>query len=261
MSTNSHTPTLLQAQRWLQQRVLDETPAEIADGEMVLTDLACSAEYRVGIYRDAYRLRLIEVLRNDYRLLLSVLLEAGFEQLGLRYLREHPSRHPSARWFGQALPEWLSDEPALAAIASFEWTQAACFDGPDADCIVLEDLAGLPADVWPTLLLGLHPSVRLLATRYELAPLLRRESRDEPMLGERERSWLLWRHERQVQWRLLDDDEVDALVLVAKGASFGDLCESLCAWHAANAVALRAAALLKRWIVDGLVSRLDVLGR
>ena len=34
------------------------------------------------------------------------------------------------------------------------------------------------------------------------------------------------------------------------------LCEQLCEWHPPEHVAQRAAGLLKRWIVDGLVSGL-----
>ncbi len=246
-------PSLLQAQQWLQRSVLAEDEPVGADGRLVV---AGDAEEGLRIYREAYRLRLLEVLRDDYPLLHAVLGEDAFARLGLRYLSAYPSRSPSARWFGRDLRELLADRPALADLAGFEWLQGECFDAADADVVVLEDLAGLPPDAWPELRLTLHPSLRRRSGDHDLAPLLRGESTDEPARLTGARTWLLWRRQRQVHWRLLDDDEADALQAVAMGAGFGGLCERLCAWHEPERVALRAAALLKRWIVDGLVSGL-----
>ena len=42
----------------------------------------------------------------------------------------------------------------------------------------------------------------------------------------------------------------------AAAARFGEMCEALCEWHEADAVPLVAAGMLKRWIVEELLTRL-----
>ena len=40
----------------------------------------------------------------------------------------------------------------------------------------------------------------------------------------------------------------------AAGGNFGEMCEALCEWHEADAVPLLAAGMLKRWIVEQMIS-------
>ena len=49
----------------------------------------------LGVYRDAYALRLIEVLTNDYPGLMAMAGPADFDHMALAYIAAHPSRHPS----------------------------------------------------------------------------------------------------------------------------------------------------------------------
>ena len=65
--------------------------------------------------------------------------------------------------------------------------------------------------------------------------------------------WLLWRGDLDVHWRTPDADEADALRALNGGKTFAELCERL-ATHHGEAGALRAVALLKRWLADGLLA-------
>ncbi|HOU66643.1 MAG TPA: DNA-binding domain-containing protein, partial [Thermomonas sp.] len=53
--------------------------------------------HRLRIHADAYRLRLIEVLANDYPVTAALLDEDRFDDAALGYLQAHPSTHPSLR--------------------------------------------------------------------------------------------------------------------------------------------------------------------
>jgi hypothetical protein len=113
----------------------------------------------------------------------------------------------------------------------------------------IDTIAALPPDGWPSLRLALHPATRLLATR-------RLQLRDsQPTLAEHvgHVDWLLWRQGMDVHWRTLEADEADALHALRNGAMFGELCERLASRHG-DASAPRAAALLKRWLADGLLA-------
>ena len=59
----------------------------------------------LGVYRDAYALRLIEVLTNDYPGLMAMAGPADFERMARAYIAAHPSHHPSVRWFGARLAD------------------------------------------------------------------------------------------------------------------------------------------------------------
>ena len=80
-----------------QDNVLTGNPA--IDGEIE----GNSAEFRdarLAIYRDAYRLRLIEVLGNDYDVLHAYLGDELFDALAGEYVAAHPSTFRNVRWFG-----------------------------------------------------------------------------------------------------------------------------------------------------------------
>lgn len=222
-----------------------------------------AASERLRIYADAYRLRLLDVLGNDFPTTKAVLGEAAFAALGHDYLRAHPSRQPSVRHFGHAFADWLStrDDAAapLSQLAHFEWAQGECFDAPDAPSLDVAAVASLPADAWPTLRLRLHPATRLLALACN-APRLVEALGSGASLSElhveQEAAWLLWRAEGDVHWRRLEPDEAIALLAVRAGAPFAGICERMNPFHGHDGP-LRAASLLKRWLRDGLLTTPD----
>ena len=87
------------------------------------------AEHRLGTYYNAYRIRLIDALAIDYSALQKHLGSEIFENIALDYVKLHPSNHPSARWFGKHLAEYMrrhytgEDREFLNELASFEWTK------------------------------------------------------------------------------------------------------------------------------------------
>jgi hypothetical protein len=217
-----------------------------------LIDHAADA-HRLRIYGDAYRLRLLDVLGNDFPATRATLGDVAFEALGIGYIAAFPSTQPSVRHLGHAFADWLSrrnDAPRGAhELARFEWSQGECFDAADAPRLAGDAIASLAPEAWPTLRLCLHPATRLLATR-------RLRLHDgQPTLAERDARivWLLWRRESDVHWRTLGEDEAEVLQALRDGVPFGGLCERLATRHG-EAGAMRAAALLKRWLADGLLA-------
>lgn len=214
---------------------------------------------RLRIYADAYRLRLADVLGQDYPVSKIVLGDARLDALADAYMRAHPSTQPSVRHFGHAFATWLStrrDVPrALHELARFEWLQGEAFDAADADALDFDAIAMLPAESWPGLRLRLHPATRLLAMHCNAANVVDAHARGLPLPRLRNgaiRHWLLWRADSDVHWRRLDDDEADALQGVQSGDTFAALCQRLNARHLDGA--LRAASLLKRWLADGVLA-------
>jgi len=133
-----------------------------------------SAETRLAIYYDAYRLRLLEALASNYPVLRAWIGEEEFENIGIAYIATCPSRHFSIRWFGDRLPEFLAATPpwdgksGLAEMAALEWALSEAFDAEDGTIIGIEDMAAIPAPAWPDMRLHFHPSAQRLDLRWNV---------------------------------------------------------------------------------------------
>ena len=230
----------------------------------IIGDHKADSSTRLQVYFQAYRLRLIEVLQNDFEGLHSLLGDEGFSRMVQAYLEKHPSGHPSVRWFGQHLPVFLSSNPeyaqhpVLAEMARFEWAWGLAFDAADRPVPGIDAMAQIAPEDWGSLQVEVQPSVQQLALSYNVPAIFQavtNQSTPPPVeRAARPVNWVLWRRDLIVCWRSLDTDEAWALDAAAGGASFAQLCEGLCQWHEADAVPLRAAGMLRGWLEDQLLA-------
>ena len=231
-------------------------------GQVVSTPRADAAE-RVRVYVEAYRLRLLEVLQDNYTGLHGLLGDEQFDQMGRAYIDAHPSTHPSVRWFSRRLESFLrrtepyTEHPYLAEMAAFEWAQGLTFDATDDPVAGLDLMANVAPESWAGLRFTLHAAVQRVPLRWNVPQVWQAlEAGETPELEQSEAPvhWLLWRADLLTHWRSLDEDETWALEAVVDGKNFGELCEGLCHWHDPSAVAMQAAGFLKRWLADGLLT-------
>lgn len=243
------------------------TRGDSMDGHVVGSAKFKSQE-RLAVYADAYRLRLLEALEDNYPALHTLLGDEEFDRLGRRYIDAHPSTHPSIRWFGGKMHELLReetpyrDQPVLSEMALFEWTLRGAFDASDDPVCSIEAMAALSTDAWPGMRLQFHPSVTRLDLVWNVATLWKQidqnKTPDNPEAGEYPVPWIIWRQNLRQFFRSLSVDEGWALDAMMGGQNFGDICGGLCEWIDEQNVALHAAGLLKQWIGDGMVTSIDV---
>ena len=233
----------------------------------IVSNHKASAEERVHVYVEGYRLRLLEVLQDNFNGLREFLGDEQFDVLGRTYIDAHPSTHPSVRWFSQHLPMFLRDtepysnHPILAEMAAFEWAQGRAFDAADAEPLGLQALATVPPESWAQVKFSLHPSLQRLELHWNAPKIWQAIDAEEDVpepASDESVSWLLWRQDLTTRWRSLGADETWMLDAASQGASFGELCEGLCQWHAPEAVAMQAASYLKLWLTDGLITAIVV---
>jgi hypothetical protein len=219
------------------------------------------ATLRLSIYSDAYRLRLTDALASTLPRLQQLLGHEQFAELAREYIDLCPSSFPSIRWFGDRMPQLLlksaPQQPWLAELATWEWAIAASFDGADAEPVGIEALAAVAPEQWPSLTFQFHPTVQVLPMRTNAPVLFKALSADdsppEAIAVDEPQSWLIWREGLKTQYRSLSPDESAALEVMRSGGSFEMLCDTLCAWHDAEAVPAQAAGLLKRWVVEQMI--------
>lgn len=247
----------------------DDPPLDAPVVTTLLARLTGTAP-RLNVYRNAYRLRLVEALRSNYPVLHRVLGDDEFAALGQAYLADHPSREPSIRWFGDRLCGWLDarlaadpdalPHPALADLARMEWAVCSSFDAADEEPLARETLAArVPAD-WPSLRFAPHPSVRLLRLQWAVEPLWRTLTDSEEAATDAPAALahelLVWRRDLDSRFRSLEPDEAGALLACLAGMRFDTLCERVAEDSGsaiAEAVASRVVAWLSQWVASGLL--------
>ena len=233
---------------------------------VVATDKASAAQ-RLAVYGNAYRLRLLEVLGEDFPGLKGLLGVETFDDMGCAYIDAYPSAHSSIRWFGRHLAQFLREttpygkRPELAEMASFEWAQGEVMDAADAAVCNAEQLAAVTPDCWPDMRVVFQHAMRRLELHWNV-PMVWRAIHDGGVVPALERCtpplvWLLWRRSLQVHWRSLPPDEHWAIQACLNGRTFGEICQGLSERSTAPDVALRAASLLKQWLSEGLVANIE----
>lgn len=154
------------SQAWL----LDAITAESAppDAEARLTKGPhLEAHSRLGIYRQAYRSRLVECLSDDYPAVRHAIGADAFEELCAYYVARHPPQSFSLNWYGRHLAAVCREQPAhwagfAADLARVEWAIVEVIHAADA-VVDLSALASLPSDAWGAVMLRPSPTLRLLS--------------------------------------------------------------------------------------------------
>ncbi|MGD0491839.1 MAG: DNA-binding domain-containing protein [Steroidobacteraceae bacterium] len=252
---------LYELQRELQRDLLGH---ESAIATAILDAPPLPVQSRLGIYRNAYRARLIEALDDLYPILHRLIGDETFESLGTRFIEAYPSQHRSIRWYGRELADFMgetapfADQPILSELARWEWTLSEVFDAADAAVMDRASLQAVDPERWATLAFGFHPSVRRLALAWNTVAVWQAESNDEDSSGP-ERSpepvqWLLWRRNLKNYFRSLDSVEGAALDAAVAGRTFTEICEALTAHVPEADVPLRAATLAATWVDSGLIA-------
>ena len=254
-------PRLRRLQQDLQSHLLGGDESAIAAAIVDAPPLPIAE--RLGIYRNAYRVRLIEALDETYPVLHAVLGDEVFYTLGEEFVAAHPSVYRSIRWYGSELAEFLgqappyAEQPILAELALLEWTLAEVFDSADAEPVQRAALSAVDPSAWSELQFEFHPSLRRLFLQWNTAAVWQAMSRDEappePCCAELPMPWLLWRRDLQNYFRSMPADEAAALDAALDGADFVQICETLAEWLPEDEIPLRAASLVGLWADSGII--------
>ena len=255
-------PTLIEIQNNFQDYLLDQSQPIIAE---IVSTPKIQAQTRMDVYENAYRLRLIETLTDNFIGLNGLAGDVQFEKIARQYIDAVPSTHKNIRWYGDHLASFLRDttpwntEPTLAEMADVDWHILLAFDAPNAVRIDEQTIMSLPAQAWESLRFDFHPSLNRLDVSHNVFKFRKQllsESEDiaAPEKFEYLTAWVIWRHQLKQLYRSMDVDEAWALDQAMLGTSFPVLCEGLCEWIDPEHAAARAAGFLKQWVTDGLIS-------
>lgn len=129
---------------------------------------------RLQVYTDAYWLRLVECLGDQFPACKRLIGDEAFDAMAAAYLRDHPSTSYTLDALGDRFGEWLdatrpADDPdwarVLAEVARLELTIGGVFDGPGVEEQPTLDgraLEGVDPDAFWQATLTAAPCVRTL---------------------------------------------------------------------------------------------------
>jgi len=265
---------LAELQALFQSAILagDETNAQLID--QILPKADESRETLLGVYVNAYTLRLTEYLEEDYPALRVYLGEKEFHALIKAYIAARPSKFRNARWFSARAPEFMRENAKWRAkrraigVAQFERALTDAFDAADAPVASLEALAAFAPEDWPELAFSFHPSLHVLrvgagtldayvAATAEDEEMRKRVAQIRATPCEGSEAAVVWRAKDDLSYRGLEDDELLALTEAVAGKSFGEISQ-LVAFHDESQPAVeRLAQFLVNWFSEGMIAGVE----
>lgn len=216
----------------------------------------------MGIYRNAYRARLIGALESGYERTRRWVGEEAFEVAAAHYILTQPPSSWTLDAFGAQFPELLAElfagDPEVAELAWLEWHMQQAFgavDVPELDAAQLGN-AGLAASDWENLRFTMAAGFVTRAVTNELAALWHGLAPDSAATPESPtpalQHLIVWRHSLRPHFRLLDPAEFSTLDHLIKGATLGQTGAAL---ERADGDPEQLGAWLASWLSEGLFAR------
>lgn len=218
------------------------------------------------VYRNAYRTRLIECLRESFDATWTWLGDEAFTAAACHHLIVHPSQSWTlddiGRRFDETLAALLPDHPEAADLAWLERAMQVAFSSADAATIPASEFAEMTAGFgeaeWASLNLHFDVGIQTREVASDCVALwnaIQVSDLDCDWALGQPRTVLVWREGLRPQCRLLGEVEARSLTRIRDGASFGELCEHLVTELGSEEGIERAGALLGQWLSDGLLVR------
>ncbi|MDD1783143.1 DNA-binding domain-containing protein [Enterovibrio sp. ZSDZ35] len=219
-----------------------------------------SPKDRLAIYHNAYRVRLIDVLRDTFGHTVTYLGDEWFNQLARDFVQDHHSTHNNIGFYGTAFPaflaEQLPDDLDVAELAELDWTLRRAFDGADSGVMTMEHLQILAQNT-TNIVLETVPTLCLVTQRFNTLDIWHAIDQDNsPPVAKQLANpvdVLVWRKGYSPHFRSISPLETVAIKSVREGQSLDVIGETLVAQFPDDNVPVLFGQMLPRWIADELL--------
>ncbi len=132
---------------------------------------------RFAVHRNNVVAGLIKALAETFPAIKVLVGDAFFDAAAGVFVRQHPPTSPVLINWGGTFPDWIAgfppaaSVPYLGCVARLEWAWSEAFNAAEAEPLRAKVLAGVAEAALPTLRLRLHPSFRVVASRFPVASL------------------------------------------------------------------------------------------
>ena len=255
---NTPEQTLHDTQRQLANYVLERSDDDITT--QLKTALEVDAQQRVGIYKNAYRARLAEVLADTYAKTVLYMGSEVFDQHARDYALDQPPLTRSLNRYGAGFAVHLRriypENLELTQLAQLDWDLRACFDGPDVPALNTTRVAADSESLWMSHTPALHPSLVLRDISTNTVVLWHAIDADsevpEAVQLTTPATLAVWRKELQPHFKTLEAGEAVFIRMLMQGHSIADVAAALEGTEHLNDP-LTLARWLREWWDDGFL--------
>nr|WP_231495603.1 DNA-binding domain-containing protein [Hylemonella gracilis] len=258
-ANSTEAPPLQQLQLGLASYILGDGATDSAPvSDWIRTPPGVDAGQRLGIYHNAYRARLAEVLAESFARTVLYMGSDRFEQDARAFAVSHPPMVRNLAHYGADFAAFLAalypGNPELQELAQLDWDLRTTFDEADAPALDTQTAGAQEAALWLNRAQPLHPSLKLRSIRTNVAQIWHAIDRDleVPAVAHREEpgTLLVWRKGLLPHFQTLEPDQAAFMLSLAQGRSI----EATCADLAGTAVLpdpQRLAGWLQVWLEEG----------
>lgn len=235
--------------------------------DRLLDDAAPDDAAGFGIYRNAYRARLMETLRTGFEKTWSWIGDDAFEAAA----RQHIILNPPSSWtlddyggdFDVTLAALFPDDLEVAELAWLERTMQRAFAALDEPPVTAE---AAQAHVesggdWDRMRIGFVASlgVQPICTNAHAIWQAIADEEAPPAAASVQagKALRVWRKGLTPCFRAIEPTEFRAIGTLRAGANFGELCAELARELGDEAAVAQAGAMLGTWLGDELIATLD----
>lgn len=233
--------------------------------EIAADDDAPPSSIGMGIYRNAYRARLVGALESGFERTKRWVGDEAFEAAAAHYILTQPPHSWTLDGFGAQFPELLAElfagDPEVAELAWLEWQMQQAFaalDLPELDVARLA-AAGLDEAGWDNLCFTMAAGFAARPVSHELSGLwagLNQAEAPQPQNPPRgDYHLIVWRREMRPYFRLLEPVEFATLARLQNGATLGQAGAALAL---ADGDAQQLGQWLASWLNEGLFAGFHV---
>jgi len=219
----------------------------------------------MAVYRNAYRARLVDALRETFERTARLVGEDAFRRAAAHHLITRPPTSwtidLAGEGFAATCAELFANDPDVGELAWLEWAMHRAFTADDAEAMQVAGFAAatanLDADQWDALVLEFLPGTALRPVTHDLVKLwvtLGSASGEADLERLLQPEYvLLWREGDQPVFVLVPEHDGQALAALQRGGSFGEMCAALAARVGPADAAAMAGAMLLSWLELGVV--------
>ena len=219
-----------------------------------------------AIYRNAYRARLIDALRETFPRTAQLAGEEAFQAAAAHHLITHPpaswTLDDAGRGFTETLKTLFPGDPDVAELGWVEWAMRVAFTVSEAAPLdgrgMLAATASFNDEGWQNLRLRFVPGLDARLVQHDIPALWRLLEEDIPAARNLAplrdaRGCVVWREGLRPTFTAMGTAETEALIMMKDGATYGAACDQLIGQLGEQPALALAGEMLAYWLASGWI--------
>lgn len=219
---------------------------------------------RALVYRNSGMLGLVGALRSNYPCLEALMGEAFFSEMAKAYIHNYPPVQRSLVGYGGQLADFIDAQVAehklvwLGDLARLDRAWLEAHLAADAAPLPLDQIAEVPQEKLLTALLEFHCSLRIVETRWDIAPLwLKLKSGNIPdaqqTLDDSLSVTMFWRPRGEVIARALLSEDRTFLQTLLQRKTLNEACSNILETDPYADLAVLIAGIVSAGLITDLI--------